>query len=62
MFPPTYPAYPPVLLIVGMFAVQAGFGFAFNWFFRWVHLQDAIAVVIGTFCTGAIMYPFFLVI
>ena len=58
MLPANYPPYPPLTLIVSMLTVEVGFGFAFDWFFRWVRLQTPIAVVVGTFCTGAILYPF----
>jgi hypothetical protein len=59
MLPANYPPYPPVLLIALMFAVQVGFGFLYNWIFRWIRIPVPLAVVIGTFITGAIMYPFF---
>ena len=58
MLPPTYPAYPPTVLLALMFILELSFGFFYNWFFRWVKLNVALAVVIGVFLTGAILYPF----
>jgi phage shock protein PspC (stress-responsive transcriptional regulator) len=58
MLPANYPAYPPVIILALLFAVELGFGFFFNWFFRYIRLNVALAVVAGVFMTGLIMYPF----